>query len=91
MQNINFSIVNNNISLNSMGNKEKNEQPSDELKNPYLKKNDVPELEFIGKNDIIICDKKEYKIKDYFKTRLYIIMNKYKSNLNIKRKYIKVL
>ena len=67
MQNNNFSIVNNNISLISMGNKEKNEQLSDELKNPYLKKNDVPELEFIGKNDIIICDKKEYKIKDYFK------------------------
>ena len=52
--------MNNDISLLSI--KEENEQPSNELKNPYLKKDDVPELEIIGKNNIIICDKKEYKI-----------------------------
>ena len=48
-----------------MENKDKNEQATNDLKNPNLKNDDIPELEFIGKNDIIICDKKEYKINDY--------------------------
>ena len=60
--NFDFSFMEKNLSLLSI--KEKNEQPSNELKNPYLKKDDIPELEFIGKNNII-CDKKKYKIKDY--------------------------
>ena len=55
--------MNKDISLLSI--KEENEQPSNELKNPYLKKDDIPELEFLGKNNIIICDKKKYEIKDY--------------------------
>ena len=55
--------MNKDISLLSI--KEENEQSSNELKNPYLKKDDIPELEFIGKNNIIICDKKKYEIKDY--------------------------
>ena len=42
-----------------MENKDKNEQATNDLKNPYLKNDDIQELEFIGKNDIIICDKKE--------------------------------
>ena len=49
-----------------MENKEKNENASNELKNPYIKKDDVPEFEFINKNNMIICDKEEYKIKEYF-------------------------
>ena len=55
--------MNKDISLLSI--KEENEQSSNELKNPYLKKDDIQELEFIGKNNIIICDKKKYEIKDY--------------------------
>ena len=43
--------MNKDISLLSI--KEENEQSSNELKNPYLKKDDIPELEFIGKNNII--------------------------------------
>ena len=61
--NFDFSFMEKNLSLLSI--KEKNEQPSNELKNPYLKKDDIPELEFLGKNNIIICDKKKYEIKDY--------------------------
>ena len=67
MPNSNFSFKNEDISLYSMENKDKNEQASNDLKNPYLKNDEIPELEFIGKNDIIICDKKEYKINDYMK------------------------
>ena len=63
--NSSFSFINKDISLYSIENKEKNENESTELKNPYLKKDDIPELEFINKNNIIICDKKEYEIKDY--------------------------
>ena len=66
-QNFDFSFMDKDISLLSI--KEKNEQPSNELKNPYLKKDDIPELEFIGKNNIIICDKKEFEIKNYLYRR----------------------
>ena len=34
-------------------------------KNPYLKKDNVPEIEIIDKN-IIYCDNKEYQINEYF-------------------------
>ena len=39
--NISFSFMDKDISLLSI--KEENEQPSNELKNPYLKKDDIPE------------------------------------------------
>ncbi len=48
-----------------MENREKDEQDSDEFNNPYLNKDNVPELEKIDKNKIIFCDKKEYDIKEY--------------------------
>ena len=43
----------NNKDISLLSIKEENEQPSNELKNPYLKKDDIPELEFIDKNNII--------------------------------------
>ena len=58
-----FSLIN--LSIQSENNNEKN--ISEELaKNPYLIEDHVPELEIIDKNTII-CDKKEYNIKDYIK------------------------
>ena len=82
------------ISLYSMENKEKNENASNELKNPYIKKDDVPEFEFINKNTMIICDKEEYKIKEYFENinnttsdllddEKYNYCGIFKNNLNI--------
>ena len=38
------------------------------LENPYLTKDHVPELEIVDKNKII-CDKKEYEIKEYMKQK----------------------
>lgn len=64
LQNFNFSLMNKDISFCSMENKEKNEQTTNDLNNPYLKKEDVPELEMIDKNNIIF-DKIFYEIKDY--------------------------
>jgi len=49
----------------SIENLENEEQDWNEIKNPYLKIDDVPELELIDKNNMLICDKKEYKIKEY--------------------------
>ena len=37
-----------------------------EIKNPYFKEYDVPELKIMN-NKIIICDNKEYNINDYIK------------------------
>jgi len=65
--NISFSFMNKDISLLSI--KEEKDQPSNELKNPYLKKDNIPEIEFIGKNNIIICDKKKYEITLYRRTK----------------------
>jgi len=76
-----------------MENKEKKENESNELKNPYLKKDDVPELEFINKNNIIICDNKEWEIKKYIESinsttsdflddEMYNYCGKCKNNLN---------
>ena len=48
----------------SIENLENEEQDWNEIKNPYLKIDDVPELELIDKNNMLICDKKEYKIKE---------------------------
>ena len=54
-----------NLSFNSWNNDRRNilEEPP---KNPYITKDHVPELEIVDKN-IILCDKKKYDIKDYFK------------------------
>ena len=46
-------------------NKDKKDQSWNELKNPYLKIDDIPEIERIDKNKIMFCDKKEYNIKEY--------------------------
>ena len=56
-----------NFSFQSENNKEENieEEP---IKNPYLTEDHVPELIIIDKNKII-CDKKEYEIKDYIKLK----------------------
>ena len=45
-------------------NKDKKDQSWNELKNPYLKIDDIPEIERIDKNKIMFCDKKEYNIKE---------------------------
>jgi hypothetical protein len=56
-----------NFSFQSENNKEENIE--EELcKNPYLTEDHVPELIIIDKNKII-CDKKEYEIKDYIKLK----------------------
>ena len=48
-----------------MKNKEEVSQAENELNNPYLKNEDVPELEMVKKNKILSCDKKEYEIEKY--------------------------
>ena len=52
-----------NLSFQSQNNKEE-DIPKESLKNPYITKDHVPELEIIDKNTIT-CDKKKYDIKDY--------------------------
>ena len=66
LQNVSFSFRNMNISFDYSIKNNEQEQNGNELKNPYLKKDDVPELEIVGKNDIIMCDNEKYKIKKYY-------------------------
>ena len=93
VQNSSFSFINLDFSFYSIENKEKNVLTANELKNPYLKKDDIPELEFIDKNNIIICSKKEYEIKnyiekincaynDFLEDEIYNYCGKCKNNLN---------
>ena len=93
LPNSSFSSNIKNISFVSTENEEKDEQASNESKNPYLKKDDVPLIEWIGKNNIIICDKEEYKIKDYIEKtnsiyndllddEIYYYCGKCKNNFN---------
>ena len=56
LQNVSFSFRNMNISFDYSIKNNEQDQNGNELKNPYLKKDDVPELEIVGKNDIIMCD-----------------------------------
>ena len=65
LQNISFAFENKDISIEySKENKGKEGPAWNEKNNPYLKKDDIPELEVLGKNNMI-CDKKEYQIKEY--------------------------
>ena len=66
LQNVSFSFLNMNISFDYSIKNNEQDQNGNELKNPYLKKDDVPELEIVGKNDIIMCDNEKYKIKKYY-------------------------
>ena len=60
-----FSLMN--FSFQSENNDKEN-IPEELQKNPYLTKDHVPELEIVDKNKII-CDKKEYEIKEYIKQK----------------------
>ena len=69
MQDLSISFKKQDISFElSKENKLKKDQVLNELKNIYLKADDIPELEIIDKNKIMFCDKKEYKIKEYIKS-----------------------
>ena len=44
--------------------KENETIPEDELKNPYLKKDDIPKIELVGENKMIY-EGENYKIDEY--------------------------
>ena len=66
--NSSFSFENTDISYDLMENDEKCEFSQNDLKNPYLKKDCVPNLEFIDQNYIILNNREVYEIKIYLKT-----------------------
>ena len=49
----------------SINNNENEIIPENEVKNIYLKKDDISEIKLISKNEMI-CDGKKYKINEYF-------------------------